>query len=37
MTSDYAQSKLALNMLTLEVARRLRGTGVTVNFLFPGS
>jgi retinol dehydrogenase 14 len=36
MLSAYGQSKLALNLLTLEFARRLRGTGVTANFLHPG-
>jgi NAD(P)-dependent dehydrogenase (short-subunit alcohol dehydrogenase family) len=34
--STYGQSKLALNLLTLEFARRLRGAGVTANFLHPG-
>src|SRR6267143_3965723 len=34
--SAYGQSKLALNLLTLEFARRLQGTGVTANFLHPG-
>jgi NAD(P)-dependent dehydrogenase (short-subunit alcohol dehydrogenase family) len=32
----YGQSKLELNMLTVELARRLQGTGVTANFLHPG-
>ena len=32
----YGQSKLALNLLTLEFAKRLQGTGVTANFLHPG-
>jgi retinol dehydrogenase 12 len=32
----YGQSKLALNLITLEFARRLSGTGVTANFLHPG-
>jgi NAD(P)-dependent dehydrogenase (short-subunit alcohol dehydrogenase family) len=36
MIGVYGQSKLALNLLTLEFARRLRGTGVTANFLHPG-
>ena len=36
MFISYGQSKLALNLLTLELARRLVGTGVTVNFLHPG-
>lgn len=33
----YAQSKLALNLFTRELARRLDGTGVTVNSVHPGS
>jgi NAD(P)-dependent dehydrogenase (short-subunit alcohol dehydrogenase family) len=32
----YAQSKLALVLSTLHLARRLQGTGVTVNCLHPG-
>jgi retinol dehydrogenase 14 len=32
----YAQSKLANVMFTYELARRLRGTGVTVNAMNPG-
>jgi NAD(P)-dependent dehydrogenase (short-subunit alcohol dehydrogenase family) len=32
----YGQSKLALVMFTYELARRLQGTGVTVNCLHPG-
>jgi NAD(P)-dependent dehydrogenase (short-subunit alcohol dehydrogenase family) len=36
MFGAYGQSKLALNLLTLEFARRLRGTRVTANFLHPG-
>jgi len=36
MWTNYGQSKLAINMLTLEFARRLQGTGVTANFLHPG-
>ena len=32
----YSQSKLAVTMLTYELARRLEGTGVTVNCLHPG-
>lgn len=32
----YANSKLFLNMITLELSKRLEGTGVTVNALHPG-
>jgi NAD(P)-dependent dehydrogenase (short-subunit alcohol dehydrogenase family) len=32
----YGQSKLALIMFTYELARKLQGTGVTVNCLHPG-
>lgn len=32
----YAQSKVALIMFTYELARRLQGTGVSVNCLHPG-
>ena len=32
----YARAKLALNMFTIDLARRLEGTGVTVNSLNPG-
>jgi len=32
----YGQSKLALVLFTYELARRLQGTGVTVNALHPG-
>ncbi len=32
----YGQSKLALLMFTYDLARRLQGTGVTVNALHPG-
>jgi NAD(P)-dependent dehydrogenase (short-subunit alcohol dehydrogenase family) len=33
----YARSKLAIVLFTYELARRLEGTGVTVNTLHPGS
>ena len=33
---SYAQAKLALNAFTIDLARRLEGTGVTVNCLNPG-
>jgi NAD(P)-dependent dehydrogenase (short-subunit alcohol dehydrogenase family) len=36
MFRAYGQSKLGLNLITLEFARRLAGTGVTANFLHPG-
>ncbi len=36
MLGAYGQSKLELNLLTLELARRLEGSGVTANFLHPG-
>ncbi len=32
----YGQSKLAIMMATFELARRLEGTGVTVNVVHPG-
>jgi NAD(P)-dependent dehydrogenase (short-subunit alcohol dehydrogenase family) len=32
----YSRSKLALNLITVEFARRLAGTKVTANFLHPG-
>jgi retinol dehydrogenase 12 len=32
----YGQSKLLMNAFTFELARRLQGTGVTVNCLHPG-
>lgn len=34
--SNYGQAKLALILFTYELARRLEGTGVTVNTLHPG-
>ncbi len=34
--SNYAQAKLALLLFTYELARRLEGTGVTVNAMSPG-
>jgi NAD(P)-dependent dehydrogenase (short-subunit alcohol dehydrogenase family) len=36
MTQAYGQSKLALLLVTKELARRLQGTDVTVNALHPG-
>lgn len=36
MTKAYGQSKLAILYFTLELARRLEGTGVTVNAVDPG-
>jgi len=36
MFETYGQSKLALNLTTVEFSRRLAGTGVTANFLHPG-
>jgi len=34
---SYAQSKLAMILFTYELARRLKGTGVTANCLHPGT
>ena len=34
--SQYGESKLALNLITVEFSRRLTGTDVTANFLHPG-
>jgi retinol dehydrogenase 14 len=36
MMGNYGQSKLALNLITVEFSRRIAGTGVTANFLHPG-
>lgn len=36
MTQAYGQSKLALLLVTKELARRLQGTGISVNALHPG-
>lgn len=36
MMAAYGQSKLGLIHFTYELARRLQGTGVTVNCVFPG-
>jgi NAD(P)-dependent dehydrogenase (short-subunit alcohol dehydrogenase family) len=36
MLRSYGASKLELNLLTVELARRLKGTRVTANFLHPG-
>jgi len=35
-SSTYTESKLSLNMFSIDLARRLEGTGVTVNYLYPG-
>lgn len=35
--SAYRHTKLALTIFTYELARRLSGTGITVNCLFPGA
>jgi len=37
MLGNYGQSKLALNLITVEFSRRLAGAGVTANFLHPGT
>ena len=37
LMTAYSNSKLALVMFTYELARRLKGTGVTVNCLHPGA
>lgn len=37
MTTAYCQSKLANVLFTYELAKRLQGTGVTVNCLHPGA
>jgi len=36
MLSSYGTSKLELNLITVELSRRLTGTKVTANFLHPG-
>lgn len=36
MMGLYGQSKLALNLITVEFSRRLAGSGVTANYLHPG-
>lgn len=33
---NYPASKLSLNMFSIGLAERLKGTGVTVNYLYPG-
>jgi len=35
-TDTYTASKLAMNMYTIELARQLEGSAVTVNYLYPG-
>lgn len=36
LMAAYAQSKLLMNIVSFELARRLEGTGVTVNCVHPG-
>jgi len=33
---NYSASKLSLNMFSIDLAEKLKGTGVTVNYLYPG-
>lgn len=33
---NYSASKLSLNMFSIDLAERLKDTGVTVNYLYPG-
>ncbi|CAG4919461.1 unnamed protein product [Colias eurytheme] len=33
----YFKTKLCINLMTIELARRLQGTGVTVNCVHPGA
>lgn len=35
-SEPYTESKLALNMYTIDLAQRLEGSGVTANLLYPG-
>lgn len=35
-SNTYVESKLSMNMFSIELAQRLEGTGVTVNDLCPG-
>lgn len=35
-TETYTESKLSLNMYSIDLAKRLEGTGVTANYLYPG-
>ncbi len=32
----YTQAKLSMNMFSIDLAKNLEGTGVTVNYLYPG-
>ncbi|WP_282055936.1 SDR family NAD(P)-dependent oxidoreductase [Maribacter luteus] len=32
----YTQAKLSMNMFSIDLAKKLEGTGVTVNYLYPG-
>ncbi len=34
--NTYVEAKLAMNMFSIDLARQLEGTGVTVNYLYPG-
>lgn len=35
-SNTYVESKLSMNMFSIELAEKLEGTGVTVNYLCPG-
>jgi len=32
----YTESKLSVNMFSIDLAKKLEGTGITVNYLYPG-
>lgn len=34
--NPYAEAKLSMNMFSIDLARSLEGSGVTVNYLYPG-